>query len=153
MSSEIIAALQKAYSMELETVTNYLANSVHLDGLLAKQVKSSLETEIQDELTHATELANRIKQLGGAIPGSLDLSFDQKSLQPPEERTDVGSVIQGVIDAEDAAIRHYKSLIKMTSDEDPVTEDLAIRLLADEEGHLVLFRGFQRDLEKHHGKS
>ena len=29
----IIAALHKAYNMELETVTNYLANSIHLDGV------------------------------------------------------------------------------------------------------------------------
>ena len=33
--AEVIELLKKAYSMELETVTNYLANSINLDGVRA----------------------------------------------------------------------------------------------------------------------
>ena len=36
-------------------------------------------------------------------------------------------------------------MIKATNGEDYVTQDLCIRLLADEEGHLVLFRGFLKE--------
>ncbi len=148
MSSEIISALQKAYRMELETVINYLTNSVHLDGVFAEEIKRSLGGDVTEELNHATEIANRIKQLGGNVPGSLALDFDQKTLQPPEDPIDSVSVIRGVLDAEEAAISHYKHLIKISGGEDPVTEDLGIRLLADEEGHRRLFKGFLAEYER-----
>ena len=39
---EIVAELTRAYWMELETVMNYIANSVHLDGVRAEEIKKSL---------------------------------------------------------------------------------------------------------------
>src|SRR5581483_1305005 len=111
---QIIASLKKAYNMELETVLNYLANSVHLDGVRADFVKQALAADIQGELTHATQLGNRIKQLGGTVPGSLELKMTQKSLQPPDDTTDVVAVIRGVLEAEEAAIVTYNALIKLT---------------------------------------
>lgn len=65
---EVIAALRKAYMMEVETVINYLANSLHLEGVRAEAIKSSLAADINEELNHARRLGNRIKQLGGSIP-------------------------------------------------------------------------------------
>ncbi|MBV9126306.1 MAG: rubrerythrin, partial [Planctomycetes bacterium] len=60
---EIIAALRQAYNMEVETVINYLANSLHLEGVRAEFIKQALATDIQEELGHAQQLGNRIKQL------------------------------------------------------------------------------------------
>src|SRR6516165_5722804 len=111
---EIIASLRKAYCMEVETVVNYLANSLILDGVRADFIKQALTADIQGELTHATQLGNRIKQLGGTVPGSLQLKMTQKSLQPPADTTDVVTVIRGVLQAENDAIGHYKTLIRMT---------------------------------------
>src|SRR5436190_2556432 len=131
----IIAALQKAYNMELETVTNYLANSIHLDGVRAEAIKKALTADITGELGHATQLGHRLKQLGSTVPGSLKLQMTQKSLQPPAESTDVVSVIRGVLAAEEEAIAHYKTIIKLCEGDDYVTQDLAIKILSDEEGH------------------
>src|SRR5947209_8425747 len=130
---EILATLHKAYNMEIETVANYLANSLHLDGVRADPIKQALAADIQGELTHATQLGNRIKQLGGTVPGSLQLKMTQASLQPPEDTTDVLKVIRGVLDAEEDAIRHYNAMIKLTDGQDYVTQDLAITILSDEE--------------------
>ncbi len=146
--SNVISMLQKAYRMELETVINYLANSVYLDGVKAEEVKRSLASDVTEELGHARRLAERIKQLKGRVPGSLELHFDQESLRPPEDTTDVLAVVRGVVDAEREAIAHYKSIIKETETEDPVTQDLAIQILADEEEHRTLFEGFLAELEK-----
>ena len=145
---QILASLSKAYNMELETVANYLANSLHLDGVRADFVKQALAADIQGELTHATQLGNRIKQLGGSVPGSLQLKMTQKSLQPPEDTTDVVTVIRGVLDAEEEAIAHYNSLIKLTDGVDYVTQDLAITILADEEGHRQTFQGYLKEYVK-----
>ncbi len=142
--AEIIRLLEQAYNMELETVTNYLANSVNLDGVRAEEIKKSLGADIAEELGHAQQLAQRIKQLGGRVPGSKSLSIG-KQQQPPADTTDVVGVIKAVIEAEEAACAHYLKTIRAAEGEDYVTQDLCIRLLAAEEEHLVLFRGFLKE--------
>lgn len=144
----IVTALKKAYTMELETVLNYLANSVELDGVRAEAIKKALQADVTGEITHATQLANRIKQLGGHVPGSLKLEFDQKSMQPPSDTTDVVAVIKGVIQAEEMAIAQYRKIIKLCEGEDYVTQDLAIRLQSDEEEHLQTFEGYLKEYQK-----
>ncbi|MCS6975773.1 MAG: ferritin-like domain-containing protein [Gemmatales bacterium] len=145
---EVIAALRKAYMMEVETVINYLANSLHLEGVRAEAIKSSLAADINEELTHARSLGNRIKQLGGTIPGSKELKFSQDPLQPPKDPTDVVGVIRGVLAAEDDAIKHYQSIIRMTEGDDYVTQELAISNLADEDAHRQQFEGYLKEYTK-----
>jgi bacterioferritin len=144
----IIAELQKSYSMELETVTNYLANSIDLDGVRAEEIKKALAADIPEELGHARRLGERIKQLNGFVPGSLSLKFDQKALQPPEDTTDVTTVIDGVIKAEDEAITQYNKIVRLCEGQDYVTQDLAIQLLSSEEAHRVMFEGFLKEYRK-----
>jgi bacterioferritin len=143
---KIIEMLTAAYWSEIETVTNYLANSVHLDGVRAEEIKKSLAADITEELTHAQTLAKRIKEIGGRVPGSDGFRSVQKYLQPPADTTDVVAVIRGVIEAEDAAIAHYGTLIELTGEaHDYVTQDLCITTLADEEGHRTMFAGFLKE--------
>jgi bacterioferritin len=144
----IIDELKKSYCMELETVTNYLAHSINLDGVRAEEIKKALAVDINEELTHARQLGERIKQLDGFVPGSLSLSFEQKALQPPKDTTDVTSVIEGVIKAEEDAIAQYNKTIRLCEGQDYVTQDLAVQLLASEEAHRVLFQGFLKEYRK-----
>ena len=146
-NQETISLLQTAYSMELETVMNYLANSINLDGVRAEEIKKSLSADITEELGHAQQLGQRIKQLGGLVPGSTSVTLGGQQ-QPSDDTTDVVGVIRAVIDAEESACAHYKKIIKATDGEDYVTQDLAIRLLADEEEHLILFKGFLKEYTK-----
>ena len=144
---EIIAMLKKAYWMEIETVMSYIANSVNPDGVRAQEIKESLEQDIQEELGHATQFAERIKELWGVVPGSLAFEAEQSYLQPPEQQTDIVAVIRGVIEAEAGAIEHYNKIIEYTDSVDPVTNDMVIAILRDEEGHKRLFEGFLREYE------
>jgi bacterioferritin len=145
---QIITSLQRAYHMEIETIINYLANSLHLEGVRADSIKQALSADIQGELAHAQRLGNRIKQLGGSIPGSMQLKMTQASLQPPADTTDVVDVIRGVLKAEEEAINHYRALIELTDGQDYVTQDLAITILADEEGHRQQFDGYLKEYAK-----
>jgi bacterioferritin len=145
---QIVASLQRAFNMEVETVINYLAQSLHLDGVRAEFIKQALAADIQGELTHAQQLGNRIKQLGGKVKGSTGLEMSQKYLQPLEDTTDVATVIRGVLKAEEEAIQQYNSIIKLTEGVDYVTQDLAITLLADEEGHRQHFEGYLKEYLK-----
>src|SRR5215207_2889191 len=144
---EIIAMLEKAYWMEIETVMSYLANSVNPDGVRAQEIKESLAEDIQEELGHAQQFAERIKELYGVVPGSEGFSAEQSFLQPPEHQTDVVHVIRGVIKAETGAIEHYTKIVEVTDGIDPVTQDMVITILRDEQGHRRLFEGFLREYE------
>jgi bacterioferritin len=144
---EIIELLRKAYWMEIETVMSYVANSINPDGVRAQEIRESLAEDIQEELGHAQRFAQRIKELYGVVPGSLDFAPDQSYLQPPEHQTDIVHVIKGVIEAETGAIEHYNRIVEFTDEVDPVTNDMVIDILHDEEGHRRLFEGFLREYE------
>jgi bacterioferritin len=144
---EIIELLKTAYFMELETVMSYVTNSINPDGVRAQEIKESLEEDIQEELGHAKQFAERIKELYGVVPGSMEFKATQPFLQPPEEQTDIVHVIKGVIEAETGAIEHYTRIVEETDEVDLVTQDMVIDILRDEQGHRRLFEGFLREYE------
>jgi bacterioferritin len=144
---QIIGLLSKAYWMEIETVMSYIANSVNPDGVRAQEIIESLKQDIQEELGHAQQFADRIKELYGVVPGSQEFAAEQDYLQPPEHQTDIVHVIKGVIAAESGAIEHYTRIIEETDQVDPVTQDMLIAILHDEQGHKRLFEGFLREYE------
>ena len=144
----VIPLLQKAYAAELETVENYLANSVWVDGIRAREVADALAEDVAGELGHARKLARRIKQLGACPAGSFDLQRDQKLLQPAPDPTDLRHVIEGVLAAEQSAIMTYLHIISACDGVDAVTQDLAVHILAEEEEHRCLFEGFLKSLNK-----
>ena len=139
--------LAKAYWMEMETVMNYITNSVNPDGVRAQEIIEALEEDIEEELGHAREFAERIKELWGVVPGSLDFKAEQTYLQPPKRQTDIVHVIKGVIEAEKGAIEYYNRIVAFCDGLDLVTQDMVIAILRDEEGHLRLFEGFLREFE------
>ena len=148
-----------------------------LDGIRAEEIKKSLAADVQTEITHAQGLAERIKEIGGRVPGSFVFKPEQASLQPPEDSTDVVAVIHGVIEAENAATPRFNNTTRLsaytkltqfvargpcasqcqkTSNQvnlvlcdgiDYVTQDLCVKLLADEEKHRREFRGFLKEYE------
>ena len=81
------------------------------------------------------------------MPGSLDFEAEQTYLQPPDDQNDIVHVIKGVIEAETGAIDYYNQIIEATDESDPVTNDMVITILRDEEGHRRLFEGFLREYE------
>ena len=133
--------------MELETVMSYISNSINPDGVRAQEIIESLDEDIQEELGHARQFGERIKELYGVVPGSLGFKAEQDFLQPPAQQTDIVHVIRGVIKAETAAIELYNRIIEFCDDKDLVTQDMVIAILRDEEQHRRLFEGFLREYE------
>src|SRR3982751_2951001 len=145
---ELIGMLKKAYFMELETVMSYVANSINPDGVRAQEIREALLEDVQEELGHAQQFGNRIKELYGVVPGSEAFAAEQSYLQPPERQTDIVHVIRGVIEAETGAIEHYNRIIQATDGVDWVTQDMVITILHDEERHRRLFEGYLREFEE-----
>ena len=86
-SDRVIELLRNAYGDEIETVMNYQTNAIVLDGVRAEEIKESLQADIQEELGHAEQLGNRLKQLDARPPASMEFTARQESLQPPEDST------------------------------------------------------------------
>lgn len=147
-NSDIIDELAVAYGMELETAQNYIANSVHLDGVRSEVIKKALAADVAVEVQHAQQIAQRIKTIGGRVPGSMSLQAVQESLQPPQDATDIVAVIRGVIAAEEAAITQYQKIIQLCDGRDYVTQDLIIQILGNEEEHRREFVGFLKEYEE-----
>ena len=124
--AHLIEMLTKAYWMEVETVMSYIANSINPEGVRAQEIIESLEEDIQEELGHARQFGERIKELYGVVPGSLDFNAEQSYLQPPDDQIDVVHVIKGVIEAESGAIEYYNQIIEFCEGRDPVTQDMVI---------------------------
>ena len=142
---QIVEMLKKAYWMEIETVMSYITNSINPDGVRAQEIIESLQQDIQEELGHAQQFAARIKELYGVVPGSMEFTAEQSYLQPPDHQTDIVHIIKGVVEAETGAINHYNAIIEFCEGRDPVTQDMVIEILSDEEGHRRLFEGFLRE--------
>jgi len=90
------------------------------------------------ELGHARMLADRIHTLGGTVPCSFKFEPKQSTLQfrqEDNEPIDIPTIVQGVIDAEEAAIAQYKALIYLCDGQDHGTQDLCTELLREEEKH------------------
>ena len=145
--AEILALLERAYWMEMETVMSYVANGAALDGIRAEEVAEALDADVDEELGHARKFAGRIKELYGTPPGTMDFTAEQSSLQPPGDATDVVAVIRGVIEAEAGAIEHYTRIIEACDGVDWATQDMVIDILRDEEGHLRQFERYLREFE------
>jgi bacterioferritin len=143
----ILEMLTRAYWMEMETVMSYMSASINPDGVRARRIADSLEGEIDEELSHARLFGQRIKELYGVVPGSEQFAATQSYLQPATEQSDVQHIIKGVIEAEAGAVEHYNAIIDATEGIDPVTQDMVIDILHDEERHLRLFEGFAREYE------
>ncbi|MGH2835353.1 MAG: ferritin-like domain-containing protein [Solirubrobacteraceae bacterium] len=144
----VVELLTRAYWMEIETVMNYVAGSINPDGVRARQIAASLEQDVQEELGHARMFGERIKELYGVVPSSTEFRAEQDFMRPPEHQTDVVGLIRGVIEAESGAIEHYSRIVAETEEIDPVTQDMVIAILHDEEGHRRLFEGFLREYEQ-----
>jgi bacterioferritin len=72
-------------------------------------------------------------------------------MQPPKDSTDLITVIKGVIAAEDSAIEGYERIIELCDKVDPVTQDLAVTLLGDEQEHRRAFVGYLTEFEHKSG--
>ncbi|HET9094576.1 MAG TPA: ferritin-like domain-containing protein [Solirubrobacteraceae bacterium] len=144
----VVELLTQAYWMEIETVMNYVAGSINPDGVRARQIAQSLEQDIQEELGHAQLFGQRIKELYGVVPSSTEFRAEQGFLRAAEHQTDVIHLIRGVIEAESGAIDHYSRIVAETEEIDPVTQDMVIDILHDEQGHRRLFEGFLREYEQ-----
>ena len=114
-------------------------------------IKKSLAADIQTEITHAQELAHHQGDWGTRAWLVCGSSLNPNSIAATARRFHLDVFTQSstvFIYAENRAIEQYNKIIRLCDGIDYVTQDLCIKLLADEEKHRREFRGFLKEYEK-----
>lgn len=131
-ADEIVEELNKALADEWLA---YMQYTFAAKILKAPDVIGALEDTAKEELEHANELTDRIIKLGGT-PLVDPKQFYEKTncgYEVPEE--DAKKVLGAAIKGEGCAIKVYSKIAKMTKDSDPLTYELVLHIMEEEENH------------------
>ena len=131
-ADEVVEQLNKALADEWLAYMqyNFAANLVPVPA-----VEGALKEVAKEELEHAEELTERIIQLGGK-PIADPKQFYEKTncgYEVPDE--DTAKTLKDAIKGEGCAIRVYEKIAKMTKDSDPITYQLMVHIMTEEEEH------------------
>ena len=151
-NEEIIAEeLMSLYAEEINAFYQYWIVTEFLVGKERPSIQKKYQEYAMDELTdHAAKLLKRMNELN-IFPGELlnlystDLLAKAHYIIPDATFSTKQSLLQN-IQAEMSAIDHYKCVIRLTEDIDPVTNQLLKDILKDEEEHKTELEDFFKDL-------
>ena len=130
--NEVIKDLNSAYADEWLAHYQYFLYAQVIEGIDAETLKTKLEEQSNDELNHAKELISRIRELGGdPTTNVMDVSTCGFS-EPPEDTSDLVSIVELVLKGERCAIEKYNNLAKKYHMKDLVTHEIFEELLEDE---------------------
>jgi bacterioferritin len=134
---ELIEDLNKAYADEWLAYYQYWVGAQIAEGIGGHEVSEELMKTAKDELEHATELANRIIELGG-----VPLTHPKKILEKtgcgymePRDPMDFKRLLRDGIAGEGCAIDTYNKIAKKVFGKDHVTYQLVTHILSEEVGH------------------
>jgi bacterioferritin len=130
--NEVINDLNSAYADEWLAHYQYFLYAQIIEGIDAATLKEKLEQQSNDEMNHAKELINRILELDGKPTTNLLEASTCGFSEPPEDPSDLVSIIELVIEGERCAIEKYNRLAKKYHMKDLVTHEIFEDLLKDE---------------------
>ncbi len=139
---ELIKDLDRAYCDEWLAYYAWWYMAQVVDGPGYEDMAEFLNKIAKDELEHATELAERIVELGG-LPtnriGNLDKGGNAPYPGVMKKLSDYGEIIKLVTTAEAGAIDVYNKIAKKTFGKDHDTYQLACHIMGEEIGHEEMF--------------
>jgi bacterioferritin len=147
-ADEIIERLNKALADEWLAYYQYWTGSKIVVGPMKGEVAAELVEHANDELRHAGMIIDRIIQLGGTPLVSPDQWYKMTNCgyETPDD-PNVWKILDQNIKGEQCAIMVYSNLLKQTMQIDPVTYQIVVEILRDEEEHEEDLEGLVEDLE------
>jgi bacterioferritin len=146
--SELLQMLNRAYASEWLAYYQYWLGAKVIKGPMKDAVAAELTLHATEELNHATLLAARMIQLGGAPVANPKQWFDLSPCDYDAPDDPYVAVLLGQnIAGEQCAISTYKSLMDITKDKDMVTYNLALTILQQEVEHEEDLQSLKEDLE------
>jgi ferritin-like protein len=125
--------LDRLYCYEQVSIHLVRAIENRLTGLASIVLEAELPEHVALAEGHASQLASRIAQLGGAITPDPTLFVERSRLPAVQvpDTGDVDAVLRFALEQEQRAIDHYGQLLDRIRGRDVVTEQLLISILSD----------------------
>ena len=139
---DLIKDLDRAYCDEWLAFYAWTYMSIAVEGMGYEDMSEFLGKIAKDELEHATELAERIIELGGLPTNTLGAVEKGGNAPYPgvmKNLSDYNEIIKIVTTAEAGAIEVYDKIAKKTFGKDHDTYQLACHIMGEEIGHEELF--------------
>jgi bacterioferritin len=130
----VLKLLNEALATEIVCVLRYKRHYSMAKGLQAEPAAQEFQEHAAEEQQHADRIAARIVQLGG----EPNYSPEGLAGRSHSEYVEGGSLIEMIREdliAERIAIETYNEMIRYLGDDDPVTREMMIGILANEEEH------------------
>ena len=138
---EIIEVLNKARSLELQAITQYMNQHYNLDGMDYGDMAAKVKLIAIDEMRHAEMFAERIKELGG------------EPTAEPAGKVKQGQKVQAIFpfDAktEDEAIEAYNQFLLVCRENgDSISVKLLSVIIDEEQIHFNYFENVSGHIER-----
>jgi bacterioferritin len=136
-AQRITQALNRLRSTEIMSYLQYMQHQYMAVSLLSPGLKAEFEAHATQELDHANRLAMRIQQLGGVPiydPKEIAAKAANVGVQPEQGATLTDMVAEDLM-LERQQIEVYTALIREIGDQDLVTRQVLLGILAETEQH------------------
>ena len=141
MKEKVIEALNKARSMELHAIGQYMNQHYNLDDMDYGELAAQVKLIAIDEMRHAEMFAERIKELGGE-PTS-DMARKVERGQPVE------AMFAADANQEDDTIAAYNQFLHVCSENGDSTSAKLFEAVIDEEQlHFNYFDNISKHIDK-----
>ena len=136
-AQRVVQALNQLRSTEIMSYLQYMQHQYMAVSLLSPALKAEFQAHATQELDHANRLAERIQQLGG-VPIYDPKEIAAKAANVGVVREQGATLTEMVVEdlmVERQQIEVYTALIREMGDEDLVTRQMLIGILAETEKH------------------
>jgi ferritin-like protein len=139
---EIIKQLIYNASVEFTAYYYFTNLRMHCTGMEGEGIKGVIEDARLEDLSHFESSLSRIYELGGSLPNDAQTFIKMSGcefLQLPPNKTDIKSILEKCLKAEQGAIVNWNKICKMTFNKDFATYDVAKDILREEIEHEAWF--------------
>ncbi len=130
----VIRLLNEALATEVICILRYKRHYFMTAGISARHVKARFLQHVTEERVHADQLVERIVQLGGK-PELASGRLLTRSHAEHIEGDSLREMIRADLLAERAVIESYRDMISSIGPDDPMTQQVLVRILTQEEAH------------------
>lgn len=139
--AKVVEVLNKARAMELHAIHQYMNQHYSLDDMDYGELAANMKLIAIDEMRHAENFAERIKELGGE-PTS------QKEGKVVTGQ-DVPTIYESDANQEDATIEAYSQFLSTCKEQgDIITARLFERIIEEEQAHLTYYENIGGHITK-----
>ena len=139
--AKVIEVLNKARAMELFAIHQYMNQHYNLDDMDYGELAANMKLIAIDEMRHAENFAERIKELGGEPTTNKEGKVVTGQ--------DVPAIYESDANQEDATIEAYSQFLTVCKEQgDIVTARLFERIIEEEQAHLTYYENIGSHIAK-----